>query len=113
MSYPINMDSFGSILPSNWEEIADKINIYIEETGIKDDPDACNEAWEKFFSGEIIWYAIMFDRDDTDWGYGSYNLETAKEKLDAIRSDLNWPESYILAVRDGEDPVALYKVEVD
>ena len=28
-----------------------------------------------------IWYAILYDSDDTDYGYGSYNFEDAKSKL--------------------------------
>ena len=27
------------------------------------------------------WYAVMENRDDTDWGYGSHDLEEAKQML--------------------------------
>ena len=49
----ITMDSFGSMLPDNWEEIAAYLNRIIEEQGIDDDPDAVNQLWEDYCNGDI------------------------------------------------------------
>ena len=46
-------DSFGSDLPENWEEIADFLNGIIDERGIQDDREACQELWEQFWWGDL------------------------------------------------------------
>lgn len=40
------------------------------------------------------WYAAMRDNDDTDWGYGSYDFEEAKQMLDDIEGE------YIAVIED-------------
>jgi len=40
------------------------------------------------------WYAVMRDNDDTDWGYGSYDFEEAKQMLDDIEGE------YIAVIED-------------
>lgn len=42
------------------------------------------------------WYAVMTDRDDSDWGYGSYDLEEAKEMLVGLCVD----EGYIAVIEN-------------
>lgn len=113
MSNYVTMDSFGSNLPKNWKEIAEKLNYYIDELGIKNDHDACNEVWEKFFNGEIIWYTALFDREDNDWSIGSYILDKAKKIVRSLRNDQGMTDAYLLAIREGENPVAIEEVEVD
>ena len=49
----ITMDSFGSMLPENWEEIADFLNNLIEERGIENDPDELAQLWEDYCNGDI------------------------------------------------------------
>lgn len=49
----ITMDSFGSMLPENWEEIADFLNNLIEERGIENDPDELDQLWEDYCNGDI------------------------------------------------------------
>lgn len=49
----IRMDSFGSDLPSNWEEISDALNAIIDERGIADDHDAVNDLWESYCNEEL------------------------------------------------------------
>lgn len=49
----ITMDSFGSMLPGNWEEIADFLNNLIEERGIENDPDELAQLWEDYCNGDI------------------------------------------------------------
>lgn len=48
----ITVDSFGSNLPRNWEEIADFLNNLIEEKG-DDSKLAVEELWEDYCSGRI------------------------------------------------------------
>ena len=49
----VTMDSFGSDCPSNWEEIALALNAIIDEHGIVDDTEACNQLWEDYCSGDL------------------------------------------------------------
>lgn len=53
------------------------------------------------------WYAVMENREDNDWGYGSYDLNEAKEML----KQQDWTDGYILAI-DDDAKVALEVVEV-
>lgn len=39
-----------------------------------------------------VWYAVMMDQDDTDFGIGSYDLDTAKRML------LQHPDGYIAVI---------------
>lgn len=55
------------------------------------------------------WYAVMKDREDDDWGYGSYVLEEAKKMVKTF------PEGYIAIIQEGTDPVCvgeIYQEEV-
>jgi hypothetical protein len=49
----ITMDSFGSMIPENWEEIADFLNGIIEERGIENDQDELDQLWEDYCNGDI------------------------------------------------------------
>lgn len=53
-----------------------------------------------------IWYAVMRDSDDTDWGYGSFDLETAKCMAKKSRNNGN-PDAYIAVIDDGPDPICI------
>lgn len=50
------------------------------------------------------WYAVMRDNDDTDWGYGSYDLDQAKEMVK------KFPEGYIAVIDEGPDPVCVEEI---
>lgn len=43
------------------------------------------------------WYAVLSELEDTDWGYGSFDLEEAKQMLADMCSDFGG-----IAVIDGE-----------
>ena len=43
------------------------------------------------------WYAVMIDRDDCDWGYGSFDL------VKAMEMQKNYPEGYIAVIDAGYD----------
>lgn len=53
MTYYVTADSFGSEVPSNWEEIAAFLNSITDERGIAEDHDACNDLWEAYWNGEL------------------------------------------------------------
>ena len=52
-----------------------------------------------------LWYAVMRDRDDDDWGTGSFDLETAKELC------RKYPEGYIAVIQEGSNPVCIDEIE--
>ena len=57
----ITVDSFGSECPTNWEEIADFLNEFIDselesmgDVDEREKRDAIDEIWERFCRGEIV-----------------------------------------------------------
>ena len=88
----ITAESFGSDIPENWEEIAEYLNGVIDDLNITEDHEAVNELWEAYWSGEVRWYAVMNGADDTDWGFGSYDIKKAKKML------ANYPGGYIAVI---------------
>ncbi len=52
-----------------------------------------------------LWYAVMRDKDDDDWGYGSRSRTKALEMLRDKR-DI-YPDAYIAVIEDGDDPVCI------
>jgi len=53
-----------------------------------------------------LWYAVMRDREDDDWGYGSYDIDEAKQMLTEEES----PEAYIAVIEEGENPVCVDEI---
>lgn len=53
------------------------------------------------------WYAVMENREDNDWGYGSYDLNEAIEML----KEQGWEDGYILEVND-ETKTAIREIEI-
>lgn len=53
-----------------------------------------------------LWYAVMRDRKDDDWGYGSYNIDEAKQMLTEEESG----EAYIAVIAEGENPLCVDEV---
>lgn len=52
-----------------------------------------------------LWYAVMQDNQDTDWGYGSENIIVAKAKAQNCGD-----EAYIVVIENGKDPVAVDEI---
>ena len=52
------------------------------------------------------WYAVMRDREDDDWGYGSHDIEEAKQMLTEEESG----EAYIAVIAEGENPVCVDEI---
>lgn len=48
-----------------------------------------------------LWYAVMRDMQDDDWGYGSYDLEEARKKARLFR-DGGEPEAYIAVIDEND-----------
>lgn len=55
-----------------------------------------------------LWYAVLADREDNDWGYGSDSLNEAKE----MSKDMG-QESYIavIDVDNENDPLCIAEIE--
>lgn len=52
-----------------------------------------------------LWYAVMKDENDDDWGTGSYNLDEAREML------ARYPEGYIAVIDESTDnPVCVEEI---
>lgn len=48
--YWITAESFGDIIPENWEEIADYLNTIIREEGLQNDVNAVNDLWDDYWN---------------------------------------------------------------
>ena len=114
----ITADSFGADIPANWEEIAEFLNDIIRERSIETDHNAVNELWEAYWNGNFpdapeartIWYALMKDRDDTDWGTGTRSKQEAIETIKSWRQD-GYPESYIAVIDEsGNEPMCIEEI---
>jgi hypothetical protein len=53
------------------------------------------------------WYAVMENKTDSDWGFGSYDLNEAKEML----KQQDWTDGYILEI-DDETNTAIRTIEI-
>ena len=43
-----------------------------------------------------IWYAVMIDNDDTDWGTGSYDMHDA---IEMVRNNMDiYPNGYVAVI---------------
>ena len=74
---------------------------------VEEDDDHADDDDEK---EPHLWYAIMNDRDDYDWGRGSYDRE---EALELARNQLDdYPMTYI-AVIDDDHKVLVDTIELD
>ena len=45
----ITIESFGSDVPENWEDIAAELNDIIKQRGIENDQSAINDLWEEYW----------------------------------------------------------------
>lgn len=53
---------------------------------------------------EKLWYAVMTDNEDNDWGYGSHNLKEAEEMVKM------YPNGYIAVIAEGSNPVCIDEI---
>lgn len=50
-----------------------------------------------------LWYAVMADKLDSDWGYGSRNLKEAERMVRNLR-DEGYEDAYIAVIDDAMNP---------
>lgn len=54
------------------------------------------------------WYAVMKNREDTDWGTGSDDFDKAKAMAARLRAD--HPEAFVLVIDVSGDPVVVEEI---
>lgn len=80
------------------EEIKDAYEQFEHETDL-----SFEETMEDF--QEAHWYAVLRDKEDDDWGTGSYSLEEAKEMAREFGE-----EAYIAVISEEPNPVCLEEI---
>ena len=53
-----------------------------------------------------LWYAVMRDNDDNDWGSGSYDYDEAVEMVQKYIPD----GGYIAVIEEGSDPICVEEI---
>lgn len=53
-----------------------------------------------------LWYAVLRDREDNDWGSGSYNYDEAVKMVQPYLSD----GGYIAVIDEGNDPICVDEI---
>ena len=66
-------------------------------------------AQEDIKMKNTMWYAVMRDNDDTDWGTGSNNMDEAIEMAKKYRAD-GYEDAYIAVIDDGDDPTCVDEI---
>ena len=108
-------------------ENTDPLDIYVCEVdgemlysvrGVLEEDDLSFEELEEIFEEEqlqsenvekydvqIVWYAVLMDESDNDWGTGSYNLKEAKRIAMGYGN-----KAYIAVIKEGVDPVCVDEI---
>lgn len=90
---------FGYEMPTTAEDFQD----------MADDSSAWESDCEVLETVATIWYAVMTDSEDTDWGTGSYDLDEAREKVSSLKAQ-GYPEAYIAVINEGDDPICVDEI---
>ena len=53
-----------------------------------------------------LWYAVMRDNDDNDWGSGSYDYDEAVEMVQKYIPN----GGYIAVIEEGNDPICVEEI---
>ena len=56
-----------------------------------------------------MWYAVMMDNEDTDWGTGSDDMEKAIEMAKEARAN-GHEDAYVAVIDDGDDPTCVDEI---
>lgn len=56
-----------------------------------------------------LWYAIMIDSNDNDWGYGFHDINDAIIYARCQR-EIGYHDCYIAVIRLGNDPVCIDEI---
>lgn len=54
----------------------------------------------------MIWYAVLRDLWDDDWGYGSHDLREAEKMVRGFKAD-GYEDPYIAMIAEGDNPVCI------
>ena len=85
------------------QEICDRLHIDFEQYSSMD---SLILAIDNRMTSDRIWYAVMADRDDTDWGYGSHDKSEALQ----MARNMDNPDAYVVII-DGD--VAVGEINLD
>lgn len=55
-----------------------------------------------------LWYAVMENRENDDWGTGSYDIAEAKRMCKDLGTD-----AYIAVIVEGNNPVCIEEINQD
>lgn len=121
---------FAQVSPENAQEILDFLNEEAEKRGVFDldefdqgEADLIKEEiWEKHCNTEgygpkwvvsdesrKIWYAVLEDNEDNDWGYGSHDLDEAKKMVEAFKT-MGYNKAYIAVIDETADPICIEEI---
>lgn len=68
--YTFTMDSFGPILPNNWQEIVDYLNAKLDAMDVDNSDelhDAMNQLWDDYCNGDLPDAPEeIYEEDDTN-----------------------------------------------
>lgn len=56
-----------------------------------------------------LWYALMTDNDDADWGTGTFALEEAIEKAKQWRNS-RYPDAFIAVIVEDCTPICVEEI---
>ena len=87
-----------------------EVEIRDDETGDTVELINCEDEEDEIVESKL-WYAVMRDREDIDWGTGSYDLDEAREKMNEWRND-GWEDAYIAVIdmHNEDDPVCVEEI---
>lgn len=80
------------------EEIKEAYEQFKHETSL-----SFEETMEDF--QESYWYAVLRNKEDDDWGTGSYSLDEAKEMAENYGED-----AYIAVISEEANPVCVEEI---
>ena len=85
------------------KELCDRLHIDFDQYDTMDD---LIPAIDNRMTSDRIWYAVMADRDDSDWGYGSHDKSEALQ----MARNMDNPDAYVVII-DGD--VAIGEINLD
>lgn len=87
-------------------------NFRRSEFAMPDDitPEAYMEAWNELVDENTpkIWYAVLKDADDFDWGTGSHDKDEAVRMVKGLLNE--YPDAYIAVIQEGTNPVCIDEI---
>ena len=85
--YHINAESFGAILPYNWQEIVDYLNFEIDNDEADYSEDLVKTVWENYWNGKYEDAPDEVTSESSDY-----------ELLEALDNAYDWNERFVIPV---------------